>query len=214
MSYEVRKTIGGREYRYLVESYRDPETGKPRNKWRYLGKALGGSPPRRRAAGAQTRANLTAALGRLLGRTAWDEITARDIAAEAGVTPATLYRYFASRDDLLRDWSKGANDRFETRLTQLHAIANDVDAERARLRAWLLALWASGVADRAANEHRARHVRMFERYLELLCVHGYATIVARDRPALAVAVSLMVPAQVRKDEHQALAGAIERLIFA
>lgn len=35
------KKVGDRAYQYLVESYRDPETGKPRQKHRkYLGKVL------------------------------------------------------------------------------------------------------------------------------------------------------------------------------
>jgi AcrR family transcriptional regulator len=213
MSYEVVKTIRGRDYRYMVESYRDPETGRVRNRWRYLGRAHGEAAPRRRVAGARTRANLTAALERLLGHTAWNKITAIAIAAEAGVTPATLYRHFSSRDEVLQAYAKDANRHFETHLTHLHAIANDVDRERERLRAWLLALWASGAVVTPERDRGAQRSRMFERYLELLWVHGYATIVARDRSALAIALSLIVTTRVRKEEYQALASAIERLIF-
>lgn len=223
MSYEVLKTIRGRDYRYMVESYRDPQTGKVRNKWRYLGKAHGPAPPRRRARAGQTRANLTAALERLLERTPWDEITAHAIAAEAGVTPATLYRYFSSRDDVLQACVSDANDRFDARLAQLHAIAPDLNRERARLREWTIALWASGTSGTMARDRDARRRRAFERYLELLWVHGYTTIVARDRPGLAMALSLIVQAflyravvgraQLRDEEHKALASAIERLIF-
>jgi AcrR family transcriptional regulator len=213
MSYEVRKTIRGRDYRYMVESYRDPETGKVRNRWRYLGKAGGEVPPRRRVRAAQTQANLTAALERLLGCAPWDEITVHAIAAEAGVTPATFYRHFSSRDDVLQARAKDANDQLDARLTLLHAIASDVDQERARLRAWLFALWASGAAGTPARDRRAQRGRMFERYLELLWVHGYTAIAARDRPGVAMALALIVTAQVRKEEYAALASTVERLIF-
>jgi len=211
MSYEVRKTIRGRDYRYLVESYRDPETGKVRNTWRYLGKAGSEVLPRRRLRAAATRANLTAALGRLLGRTPWAEITVRAIAAEARVAPATFYRHFASRDKVLQAYDKDANDQLQRSLTQLHAIASDADQERARLRAWLFP-WMSGAAV-MGRDRGAQHGRMFERYLELLWVHGYTTIVARDRPGLATALSLILDAQLRKEQRTELASTIERLIF-
>jgi AcrR family transcriptional regulator len=213
MSYEVRKTIRGRDYRYMVESHRDPETGKVRNTWRYLGKAGGEVLPRRRLRAAATRANLAAALGRLLGRTPWGKITVHAIAAEAGVAPATFYRHFSSRDEVLQAYDKDAKDQLQRSLTQLHAIAGDADQERARLRSWLFALWISGPAVMGARDRGAQHGRMFERYLELLWVHGYTTIVARDRPGLATALSLILDAQLRKEQHAELASTIERLIF-
>src|ERR1700739_318471 len=99
MAYEVVKTIRGRKYRYVVESYRDVETGKVRNKWRYLGKAEGEQPPVRRARRDDARVKLLDAAERLLDREAWSDITVRHIAAEAGVAEATFYRYFQSRSD-------------------------------------------------------------------------------------------------------------------
>jgi AcrR family transcriptional regulator len=214
MSYEVLKTIRGRDYRYMVESWRDPETGKVRNTWRYLGKAGGDAPPRRRLAAAQTRAILAAALARLLEHTPWTEITAQAIAGEAGVTPGTLYRHFSSRDEVLQACAQDANLRLERHLTQLHVIASDVDAERARLRSWLFALWASGVPGSPARDRSAKRRRAFERYLELLWVHGYAAIAARDRAGVAIALALILDVQLRSEECAALADAVERLIFA
>ena len=41
VAYKVTKRIGGRAYLYRVESQRDPETGRRRNRWTYLGRAPG-----------------------------------------------------------------------------------------------------------------------------------------------------------------------------
>ena len=38
MAYEVTKLVNGRPYRYRVRSERDPESGKVRNRWTYLGR--------------------------------------------------------------------------------------------------------------------------------------------------------------------------------
>src|ERR1700685_218467 len=140
MSYEVVKTIRGRDYRYMVESYRDPQTGKVRNRWRYLGKGHGEAPPRRRARADETRAKLTRALEDLLEQTPWREVTAHDIAARAGVAPATLYRYFSSRENVLQGAAAHANDQLDARLAELQNIAPDRESERARLRALVIAL--------------------------------------------------------------------------
>jgi AcrR family transcriptional regulator len=236
MSYEVVKTIRGRDYRYMVESYRDPETGKVRNKWRYLGKGQGEAPPRRRARAEETRAKLTGALEGLLEGTPWSEITAHDIAAQAGVAPATLYRYFSSRDDVLAGAAAHANDLLDARLAELHHLARDRGSERARLRTWvialvkdppgsavLVALAASGTSEALARDRNAQRRRAFERYFELIAAHGYATIPPADRPGLALALSLIVQAfsyrtiigraQLRDEEYAALASAVERLVF-
>lgn len=220
MSYEVVKTVRGRDYRYLVESYRDPQTGKVRNTWRYLGKGLGEQPPRRHARADAMRANLTQALEALLEHRPWSAITVREVAAQAGVTPATVYRYFSSCDDLLRAAASEANDRLEARLAELHRLRGDRESERARFRAWVAALLKelprratliALVGDRAPQRRRA-----FERYFELLAAHGYRAIAHGERPALALALSHIAGARMplRDDECSALATTAEHLIFA
>jgi len=219
MSYEVVKTVRGREYRYLVESYRDAQTGKVRNKWRYLGKGLGEQPPRRRTRAEAMRANLIRALQALLERRPWSAITMREVAAQAGVAPATVYRYFSSCDDLLRAAAAEANDRLEARLAELHRLRSDREGERVRLRAWFAALLeevprqATPIA--LIGDRHPRRQRAFERYFELLAAHGYRTIAHGERPALALALSQIVSARVplRDDECSALATTVERLIF-
>jgi AcrR family transcriptional regulator len=236
MSYEVTKTIRGRDYRYKVESYRDPQTGKVRNRWHYLGKGQGEAPPRRRASAGETRAKLTAALERLLERKPWGDVTALDIAAEAGVTPATLYRYFKSRDAVLQACAVDANDKLDLRLAELQHVAGNADAERARLRAWtialvkdppgsavLLALSSSGSSGTLARDRNLLRRRAFERYFETLAQRGFITIAPAERTRVAIALSLMVQAfsyraimgraQLENEEYAALADAIERLIF-
>jgi AcrR family transcriptional regulator len=236
MSYEVVKTIRGRDYRYMVESYRDPQTGKVRNRWRYLGKGHGEAPPRRRARADETRAKLTRALEDLLEQTPWREVTAHDIAARAGVAPATLYRYFSSRENVLQGAAAHANDQLDARLAELQNIAPDRESERARLRALvialvkdppasavLVALAASGMSGTLSRDRNARRRRAFERYFELVAAHGYAAIPHGERSGLALALSLIVqafsyravygPEQLRDEEYAALATTVERLIF-
>ena len=220
MSYEVVKRIRGRDYRYLVESYRDPETGKVRNAWRYLGKAGGAPAARRRAGAGETRSRVVRALEDLLRRESWSRITARRIAAQAGVAPATLYRYFSSREDVLTAAAICANDRLEARLTDLQRVAGDRENERARLRAWVIAVVKdaprSPVPAAFAGDGHAQHRRAFERYFELLAAHGHVTLAHRERPGLALTLSQIVGTQwrLRDEEYAALAGAVERLIFA
>jgi AcrR family transcriptional regulator len=217
MAYEVVKTIRGRDYRYMVESYRDPETGRVRNRWRYLGKGHGEAPPRRRARAEQTRAKLTGALEALLERAPWSEISAHDIAAQAGVAPATLYRYFSSRDAVLAAAAAYANDLLDARLTELHQLARDRESERTRLRTWVTALVKDSPGSAAlvalARDRNAQRRRAFERYFELIAAHGYATIPPADRPGRALALSLIGRARLRDDEYAALAMAVERLVF-
>jgi AcrR family transcriptional regulator len=217
MAYEVVKTIRGRDYRYMVESYRDPQTGKVRNKWRYLGKGHGEAPPRHRPRAEETRAKLTAALEALLERTPWSEITAYAIAAQAGVTPATFYRYFSSRDAVLAGAAARANDLLDARLRELHDVARDRESERARLRNWLIALVKEPPGSAAlvglTGDRNAQRRRAFERYFELIVAHGYATIPPADRPGLALALSLIGRAKLRDEEYAALANAVERLVF-
>jgi TetR/AcrR family transcriptional regulator, cholesterol catabolism regulator len=236
MGYEVVKTIRGRDYRYAVESYRDPQTGKVRNKWRYLGKADGNAAPRRRAKAVETRARLMSALERLLARLPWADITAHDIAAEADVAPATLYRYYGSRTEVLTACASRSDDELDARLAELGNVAETIDGERARLRSWtiamvrempgsaaLFALWASGSSGNRGRERNEHRRRAFKSYLERLSELGYTAVAPEELDGLATALALIVQAfsyrvvigrsHMRDDEYAALATAVERLIF-
>jgi AcrR family transcriptional regulator len=103
MAYEVTKTIAGRAYRYRVESIRDPETGKRRNRWTYVGRTDSGqsapAAPRRRT---NAKARLLDALERLLADRDIGAVTADAIASEAGLAHGTFYRYFRNKGDAVR----------------------------------------------------------------------------------------------------------------
>ena len=68
MAHEVLKRVGANAYRYRVENYRDPATGKVRGRWTYLGKAPaagdGAAAPAPRRRSSDSRERLLAALGR------------------------------------------------------------------------------------------------------------------------------------------------------
>lgn len=238
MSYEVVKTIGASKYRYQVESHRDPQTGKVRNRWRYLGKADGESAPRRRNRADETRAKITAALEQLLNRNQWNDITVHDIAGEARIAPATLYRYFKSRNDVLIACAAEVNKQLDERLALLQHIAGNVKDERDRLREWtisllvdapgsmvLFALWSSGLNQGEMARERNEHRRLaFVAYLQQLRVKRYLAIPADQEHGIAIALALIVQAfsyravvgrvPLHQDECTALADAVERLVFA
>jgi len=141
MAYTVSKTINGRTYLYRVERQRDPENGRVRNRWTYLGRAAKpdaavAEPPRTAARGS-TRQRLIDATERLLERNDGD-VTPSAIATEAGVAHGTFYRHFRDRRDAL-----------EAVVAHLRATRGAVDegldddvmtvAEaKAGLRAWLI----------------------------------------------------------------------------
>jgi AcrR family transcriptional regulator len=100
MAYEVTKRINGRDYRYRVEGYRDPDTGRNRTRWHYLGRVLedgvvvaARSPRSERA----SREKIVAATAELLEARDASRVTVSVIARHAGISPATFYRYFADR---------------------------------------------------------------------------------------------------------------------
>lgn len=236
MSYEVIKTIGTGKYRYEVERIPDPESGKTRSKWRYLGKLAGGEAPKRRARADQTRDKLTAALERLLERNDWTAITAHDIAVEAGVAPATLYRYFTSRNDVLLKCASRANEQLDARLAELHNIADGIPREQERLHAWTasmvtqtpssavhFALWSTGIAQDLSRERNEHRRTAFHAYLRRLSLLRYIDISENDCERMAIALALIVQAfsyravlgrtQLRDEESSALADAVVRLVF-
>jgi AcrR family transcriptional regulator len=236
MSYEVIKTIGGRKYRYDVESYRDPETGKVRNKWRYAGKAEGGAPPRHRRRAHETRDALMGALEALLEHTAWHEVTVRAIAQEATLAEATFYRYFKSRDDLLLACAHRLIEESDARLASLSEIEATVGDERRRLReravtaftnphgnAVFFALWVTGGSEELRQRRFERRRVAFLDYLRLLTRRGYVVLDNEDIETMAKALAVFAQAlsyrtvierrPLEADESDAIGLLIERTIF-
>ena len=209
MAYEVTKVIAGRAYRYRVERVLDPETGKRRSRWTYLGRAGQAlrEPPAQRARGA-ARGRLLDALERLLETRDFAAVTADAIAAEAGLAHGTFYRHFHDKRDALR----GALQRVrEQRGVAVDALDDGVateEAARAALRALvervlsspaehpalLRALYGLAARDeelaRERRERKATGVRALAAHLDALTRRGLASV--RDPEAAAGALLAMI----------------------
>jgi len=141
MPYEVIKQIGGRAYRYQVERYRDPDSGKVRARWTYLGKAEGSLPAQgRRRPAAITRERLIDAVVQLAERVPWPDFSADAVAREAGLAHGTFYRYFRDRRSALlaafEEWRK----EIDRERPELDREIGTRAAERERLAAWVRSL--------------------------------------------------------------------------
>jgi len=101
MSYEVIKKVGGRSYRYVVDSVRDPVSGLRKSRWRYLGRveAHPARHPEDRA--KETRDRFLKAFLGLLQSRRFKALTVKAVARRAQMTHATFYRHFRSMHDLL-----------------------------------------------------------------------------------------------------------------
>jgi AcrR family transcriptional regulator len=236
MAYEVVKTIRGHRYRYSVESRRDEETGRVRNKWTYIGRAdAQETPPVKRRSQNESRERIAAAFLRLIERTDWNTLTAAAIAREAGVSDGTFYRYFHSRTDVLDYCTARVNGMLDDRLGELHAIAPTIAQERARLRAWaidilrkppgppaLFRVWAAVGSPEIRKARYTRRIRAFRLYLKLLAERGYITT-TDDHERIAVALSLIQQMFTRRslvedallhdEEFAAVGETFERLVF-
>lgn len=106
MASEVTKRIKGREYRYAVDSYHDPETNRRKQRWRYIGVVDNGKV---RAGGAlkprkpTTHDEIVAATARLLEFRAPKHITVSVIAASAGASRSAFYRNFSGAKEAITE---------------------------------------------------------------------------------------------------------------
>ncbi|MGZ3521283.1 MAG: TetR/AcrR family transcriptional regulator [Vulcanimicrobiaceae bacterium] len=239
MAYEVVKTVGGRQYRYRVESYRDAESGKVKNRWTYIGKAELGSAiapaPRRRKPSSETRERLIEAFLRLVDREPWNHVTPGAIATEAGVAHGTFYRYFKDRRALFAVCSERAIQQLDQRLAELDAVAPTAEEERERLRSWLrelfvhptappglLRVWADLALGEIREVRHTHRIEAFTRYISRLRERGFVESVGEIRP-LAVALSLIMQMITRRsvieqellseDDHAAVMETFDRIIF-
>ncbi len=140
MAYEVTKTIKGRDYRYRVESTRDPATGARSVTWKYLGRVDAAShdvvAPRRRAR-ESVRERVARASLKLLESRHPDHLTVAVIAREAGISPATFYRHIGTRGNAL---SMGLAKHIDSLLAEFSALADPIGTapqERRRFRSWI-----------------------------------------------------------------------------
>jgi len=195
LPHEVIKRVGERAYRYQVERYRDPATGKVRGRWTYLGRvgADGNANPARRRP-SDSRDRLIAALERLLDRRSFGDVTAGQVAEEAGLAHGTFYRYFRDKGDALRaaieqvrealDWKALLADRpVSTRAAERRHVARWADSilrapiERLGLaRAWFAAMESDPAVARSREERRERALTELSAYLVRLDRAGIASV--------------------------------------
>ncbi|HEY9180546.1 MAG TPA: TetR/AcrR family transcriptional regulator [Candidatus Baltobacteraceae bacterium] len=238
MAYDVLKTIGAHRYRYRVESYRDPDSGKVKNRWTYVGKADDGAaePATKRASSAgQTRDRLAASFLRLVEDRALDDVTPPAIAREAKLSSATFYRHFRSRDELVEFCTQRAMNDLNARLSELKAIAPTARQERARLRTLsvdlvrrpsappgLFRAWSVLSPEKVREERHTRRIKAFSEYIEELARRKYIEAPENVR-RLAIALSMIVHAFTRRsvlesrllseEDYAVVADTFTRLIF-
>jgi AcrR family transcriptional regulator len=242
MAYEVTKRIGGRAYRYRVESIRDPDTGKRRSRWTYLGRAgpaagPASEPPKRRT---NARELLLDALERLIDRTDFASLTADQVSTEAGLAHGTFYRHFRDKRDALRAALERVRER---RGPVVEALRDDVRTEAearagigamvgtalrspAQHPALLRAFYALAERDpelaRERRERKAGITRRIAQHLAALSARGLARV--RDPDTTAAAILAMIDGFFRDAlvdgtalDDARIAGAIEvaeRAVFA
>ena len=134
MPYEVIKRVRDRAYRYEVTSYRDPQSGKSRGVWRYLGRYFG---PNDARSGSEQRPSsarecLLSAFVALVQKTSVETVTVAAITAKAGLAHATFYRHFKNKRAILL--AALTSLREELKMADVDA-SSDAATERERIRA-------------------------------------------------------------------------------
>ncbi len=137
MASEVTKRIKGRDYRYVVDSYRDPHTNRRKQRWQYVGvldngTVRAGNVKRRNQT---TRDNIIDATARLLKFRAPKHITVSVIAASAGASRSVFYRHFPNAKEVITEaLAQIANDAFRA-LPSLGA-PRTLEEAKEQLREW------------------------------------------------------------------------------
>lgn len=242
MAYEVVKTIGTRQYRYRVQSERDPVSGKSRNRWTYLGRVASERDIAKvRAPRPNARLRLLAAAEGLLAAGDASALTVDAIAAAAGVAHGTFYRYFRDRSHALEELAR--------HIRATHGIADDRllpdDAEsfaaaRAAVRRWVvgklrfarerrasLCAWHALIASDARlaafrEERREATLERVREHIEWLGERGFAQVA--DAGSTATALMALMDGVVRASLLErdtlddagvaATADIVERALFA
>ena len=184
MAYQVTKRISGGDYRYHVEGYRDPETGRPRTRWQYLGRVIDGvtlTPPARRGERV-TQDKIVVATAELLESRDASRVTVAVIAKHAGISQATFYRYFSDRKAAFTAALSYLCDRTISALPSLEDPPVGTQAEEScRIFTWLESLHRSMSRQRAfrwsfSHSDRSKAKAQIER--SLLKVDAYAILAA------------------------------------
>ena len=184
MAYQVTKHIRGGDYRYNVEGYRDPETGRQRTRWQYLGRVVDGltvTQPIRRG-DRVTQDKIVVATAELLESRDASRVTVAVIAKKTGTSQATFYRYFHDRKGAFTAALSYLCDRTISALPSLEDPPVGTRTEELhRIFTWLESLLRSMLRQRAfrwsfTNSDRSKAKAHIER--SLLKVDAYAMLAA------------------------------------
>jgi AcrR family transcriptional regulator len=205
MAYEVTKRINGRDYCYRVASERDPESGRSRRRWQYIGRLdeSGHVIPPRTYAARTTAAGIVEATAQLLQSRDAAHVTVAVIAQQAGISTGTFYRHFRDRRSALDAAVDALVDRVIRELPPLTGRIGPPAAERERLFAWFAAL------ERAVLEGRALRA-VLKRPASAPVVPSPPALALRGRLA-AYLQALHASGIARIADPEALAGALLRL---
>ncbi len=195
MAYEVIKRVGGRAYRYRVESYRDPETRRVRGKWTYLGRVEGeGTLSPERQARPSSRTRLLNALEELLEMRDLSALTTGIIANHAGLAYGTFYRYFKDVNHIVREAMlrySATHDKVRDELfvavasegverekitNWLHETIAHAQARRGVIRAWHVASNADAALILERQQRFDAAVTAYATYIEALNAAGITSV--------------------------------------
>jgi AcrR family transcriptional regulator len=145
MAYEVTKRIKGRDYRYLVETQLDPQTKRRKAKWTYVGPVVGDGVREVVAHRSKhvTEDDIVAAAAKLLEARDPEYVTVAVIAAAAGASRSTFYRYFENRERVLNAALVRLTDMAIREHPRLDSEVRTMEAARATFRAWCAAHYQS-----------------------------------------------------------------------
>lgn len=138
MAYQVTKRIKGHDYRYVVQTYRDPDTKRRRTKWTYVG-ALDGEAVREpvaRAPKQATKDDIVAAAAKLLEFRDLEHVTVAVVAREAGISRSTFYRHFPDEREVFTAALARMRDEAVRVIPPLDHGARTVGEARATFRRW------------------------------------------------------------------------------
>ncbi len=212
MASNVTKRINGRDYRYLVESYRDPETNRRKQRWQYVGVVKNGEVSVRdtKVRKRITREDIVAATVRLLEFRAPKHLTVSVIAASAGASRNVFYRNFANADDAITEAvARIASDAVFT-LPPLRT-PRDLEDARETLRVWCKAYFTS-VRFKLACERV-----LLQGYAGKLCAHLKALSINEKSPEKRLTrffKNLSEAGLAEIEDPEALAAAIKGMAIA
>jgi AcrR family transcriptional regulator len=152
MGYEVTKRIKGRDYRYIVESYRDPETHRRKTRWQYVGAVEDGEvrPGVPRLRRRIARDEIIAATARLLEFRDPSHLTVGVIAGSIGISRSTFYQHFDNQDEAVKEALTRIGDEALQALQPLPP-PRDREESRKQLRLWCKELVQSIALARATQ---------------------------------------------------------------